>query len=537
MFGLVQQHPLLLPTTLAHAASVYPETEIVSHSVGRETRLTYAEAHVRARRLASALQAMGFGEGAMAGALAWTTHRYFELFHALPGLGAVLHTGNPRMSAAQLAKTVALCGYEVMFVDPDTAPLAAEVAALAPNLRRFIAMCAPADLDAAGLGEVLFYEDLIAAGDPDFAWPTFDERTASTLCFTSGTTGDPKGALYSHRGTLLNALATIAPNALAISENDTALAISAFFHCNGWGLPFMAPMTGAKLVLPGRDLSSAHLQQLIVDEGVTFTGGVPTIWLDMIAHCRRHGLTLAPLQRTLCGGSPPSAQLIDTLYQEFGVKTVHAWGMTETTHGVTFMPSLPRDGAPAPTAGYPQGRPVYGAAIRAVRDDGTPGCLESPGRIQSRGHWMAAEYFRRPDIPLTTEDGWMETGDVGFVTDAQEMRITDREKDAIKSGGEWISSQALENAIAEMPEIAAAAVIGAAHPRWVERPVAIAVRRDGAKIDEADILAFLAARFPKWQVPDRVAFVDALPLTPVGKIDKRALKGAWGDALAGREPA
>ncbi len=534
MFGLVQSHPLLLSTTLTHAAETYPTTEIVSHAAGRETRLDYASADIRARRLAAALGQLGVEAGSLAGALAWTTHRYFELFHAVPGIGAVLHTANPRLPAEQLATAINECGYSVLFVDPDTIRLAEAIRPLAPNLTTFVAMGEAGDLPANDLPNLILYEDLLAAGRADFAWPTFDERTASTLCFTSGTTGKPKGALYSHRGTLLNVMAEASPNALGVSARDVALAISPFFHCNGWGLPFLAPMTGSKLVLPGRDLSVARLQQLIVSEGVTFAGGVPTIWIDMIRHCRAEGLGLAPLNRILCGGSAPSAQLIQTLYETFGVRTIHAWGMTETTHGVTFTPPLPDPAErPDPRHGYHQGRPIYGAAIRTADANGVaqPKGAEGPGRIQARGHWMAASYFRRPDIELSTPDGWMETGDIGLVTAANELRITDRDKDVIKSGGEWISSQELENAAAEAPGVAAAAVIGAPHPRWVERPLVIAVRAPGAAPDAADVLAHLAARFPKWWVPDGVRFVEALPLTPTGKVDKRALKATWVDAL------
>lgn len=529
MFGLVQHHQLLLHTTLAHAAETYGDTEVVSFSGDLEARTTYAATYARTLRLASALDGLGIGKGDMAGALAWTTHRYFELFHGVPGVGAVLHTANPRLPARQLAAAVNQCGYRVLFVDADTIPLAEEILPLAPGLETFVAMAREADLPANDLPNLTLYDDLVAAGTEDFDWPDLDERSASTLCFTSGTTGEPKGALYSHRGVLLNVMAEAGPNALGFSSDDTALAISPFFHCNGWGLPYLAPMTGAKLVLPGRDLSSANLQRLIAREGVTFAGGVPTIWLDMIKHCRAHGLDLRPLQRILSGGSAPSPQLIATLFEEFGVRTVHAWGMTETTHGVTFTRPLPDGEPPPPAGGYAQGRPLFGARIRAADAGGRALAkgAPTPGRLQARGHWMATEYFKRPDVALSTADGWMETGDIGQVTDRNEMRITDRDKDVIKSGGEWISSQDLENAAAEIAGVAAAAVIGVAHPRWVERPLALAVLEAEATVGEDEILARLAARFPKWWIPDAVRFVEALPLTAVGKVDKRALKAKW----------
>lgn len=539
MFGLVQHHPLLLPSTLAHAATTYGDVEIVSRCAGRETRTTYHEAHRRARRLASALGSVGIEAGGIAGSLAWSTHRHFELFHAVPGIGAILHTANPRQPAAQLAETIGQCGYDVLFVDPDTISLAEAILAEAPGLlRTFVYMGDPADLPGNDLPEVVAVEDLIASGQEGFEWPRFDERTGSTLCFTSGTTGAPKGALYSHRGVLLSAMASVSPNALNVGAKDTALAISPFFHCNGWGLPYIAPMAGAKLVLPGRDLSIPTLQRLIETEGVTMTGGVPTIWLDMIAYCRERCLSLRPLDRILCGGSPPSAQLIETLHAEFGVRTIHAWGMTETTHGVTYTPPLPdRDWPSDPQYGYAQGRPVYGVGIRAVDEDGAPlpegGA--AMGRLQTKGHWIAEQYFKRPDIPLTTDDGWMETGDVGVVTERHEMQIRDRDKDAIKSGGEWISSQALENAAAAIPGVQAAAVIATPHPRWIERPLALIVRAPGAEgdaLEASTVLAALGERFSKWQLPDEIRFVDTLPLTGVGKIDKRALRDRFAAAPA-----
>lgn len=544
MFGLVQHHPLLLSSTLRHGAECYGDREIVSHDSGGETRLTYVEADARARRLASSLGEIGIRPGGMAGGLAWTTHRYLELFHAVPGIGAVLHTANPRQPARLLAAAIRQCGYETLFIDADTADLAAEILPLAPDLKRFVMLAdKAATADLPPLPGLHWQEDLIAAGDPAFAWPEFDERTASTLCFTSGTTGEPKGALYSHRGTMLNVLAEASPNALGFSAKDTALAISPFFHCNGWGLPYLAPMTGASLVLPGRDLTPAHIQSLIRQEGVTFAGAVPTVWIDVIRHCRETGVDLKPLERILSGGSPPSPSLIQTLHDEFGVQTIHAWGMTETTHGVVFTPPLPDPGTPpSPSHGYAQGRPLFGARIRVVDDAGADlgRDADSPGRLQAQGHWMAANYFERPDVQLSTDDGWMETGDLGYITAENDMRLTDREKDAIKSGGEWISSQDLENAAMDMAGLTSAAAIGATHPRWIERPILIAVKAEsaaGAAIDAAAVLDHLHARVAKWQAPDRVLFVDDLPLTPVGKVDKRALKAKYGDILEAETPA
>jgi fatty-acyl-CoA synthase len=375
------------------------------------------------------------------------------------------------------------------------------------------------------LPNVSCYEDLIDAGDADFVWPVLDERSACLLCFTSGTTGDPKGALYSHRGTVLSAMSTGAGNGWSLSADDAILAIPGFFHCNGWAVPFFGPMYGAKLVLPGRRADTAWLHQLIVDEGITVGPGVPTIWLSMLEHCRTHGLSLGALNRIYSGGTAPPAAMIEAFLHEFGVRTIHGWGMTETTSGstISFAPrSLPEQQALV-VMGTP-GKPLFGNEIRIVDDNEAPLPRDgkSPGNLQVRGAWIAGGYFQRPDVDAVTSDGWLRTGDVATIDADNTLHIVDRAKDVIKSGGEWISSQALEDAACRHPSVAEAAVVAIPHPRWQERPFLIVLPR--AAVTEDELRTFLAELVPKWWLPDAIAFVDELPHGPTGKLAKNLLR-------------
>lgn len=538
MLGLVQDLPLLLTNTLTHAATYFSDVEVVSCGFDGETRLTYRQLDIRARRLASALGELGIEMGGFAGSLAFTTHRHMELFHAVPGIGATLHTANPRHSLEQLAHAVNLTDYTVLFVDPETVPIAEALLPLTPGLKTFVILTSAAHMPVTTLPNAVCYEELIADGNTDFVWPCFDERMASTLCYTSGTTGDPKGCLYSHRGTLLNVMSVATNAAWGLSPQDTALGMSPFYHCNGWGLPFLAPMMGAKVVLPGRDMSGEALHALIVKEGVTVAAGVPTLWSTIIDHCRNTGLGLGRFERAFSGGAAAEIRLVETLLKEFGVRTVHAWGMTETTHGSVL--SVPPPGVTLDDARRlvsVQGRPVFGSSMRIVDDDDAllPWDGKNTGRLQVRGPWMASGYFRRPDIALQSADGWMETGDVAVITPESTLRITDRAKDVIKSGGEWISSVALEKATAGLPGIAAVAAIAAPHPKWTERPLLIVVRESGASVSEGEILAHMAKALPKWWLPEKVEFVDALPYSGTGKLLKMALRERFALIYAGQE--
>jgi acyl-CoA synthetase (AMP-forming)/AMP-acid ligase II len=525
MQGLNQDLPLLLSSILEHGATTFGDVKVIGRYTGENINYDYARMEARARQLASALQRLGYGPNRFIGSLAWNTHRHLELFYAATGVGAALHTANPRLPPAQIAYAINFTGYQTLFVDTDTLTLAEQLAPQLDTVRRYVMMAPAGALPESTLPELLSYEDLLADGDAGFAWPVLDERAACLLCFTSGTTGVPKGALYSHRGTVLNALSTGGGNAWGLSADDAILAIPGFFHCNGWAVPFFGPMYGAKLVLPGRRADSAFLHSLIVEHGITVAPGVPTIFLDLLRHCQETGAGLGRLNRLFSGGTAPPLAMMEAYLRDHGVRTIHGWGMTETTSGATmsFAPhDLPADRALA--AMRTQGKPVFGAAIRIVREDGTvlPRDAVTPGHLQVRGHWSAAGYFRRPEVEAMTEDGWLQTGDVATIDPDNTLHLVDRSKDVIKSGGEWISSQALEDAAARHPAVREAAVIAIPHPRWQERPLLIVVQAE--PVTEQELLAHLADIVPKWWLPDRVLFVDELPHGPTGKLAKQELR-------------
>ncbi|MGZ0190450.1 MAG: AMP-binding protein, partial [Alphaproteobacteria bacterium] len=475
MFGLMQDAPLLTSQTLAYAARVFPLTEIVTADNGRIIhRSTYREADVRARRLASSLQRLGLaGEDTFLGALAWNAWRLFEVMHAVPGAGGVLHTANPRLHEKHLAYTVNHCGDRAMFVDLDCLLLAEAIAPDCPSVRHWIILADKAEMPDTSLPGVLCYEDLIEQGDADFPWPDFDERRASTLCFTSGTTGEPKGVLYSHRGTVLNVMTIATKNGWNLGKGDCVLCAAAFFHCNGWGMPYMAPLTGAKMVLPGRVVSPRAMLDLFRAEGVTHSGGVPTVLMDLLREVEHDGGDFGPLRQLWTGATAPPESLLRRL-EALGPKVVHAYGMTETTQALTV--ALPDPNAPEAAQRaeqMTQGQPVFLADVRAVSEDGLvlPADGESIGLLQVRGPSVAAAYYNQPDLTPVTADGWLDTGDIGSVGPEGHMRISDRAKDAIKSGGEWISTVELENIAAGCPGVAEACCVGVNHARWQERPL------------------------------------------------------------------
>jgi len=525
MLGLNQDLPLLLSSILEHGAATFGDAPVVGRYGLEDIRYGYPHAAERARRLASSLRRLGYGPDRFLGSLAWNTHRHFELFYGATGVGAALHTANPRLPPAQIAYAVNFTGYRTLFIDADTLVLAEQLAPLLETVQRYVLMAPRGTLPDTSLPELLSYEALVDSGDPDFAWPALDERSACLLCFTSGTTGPPKGALYSHRGTVLNALSSGAGNGWALSANDAIVAIPGFFHCNGWAVPFFGPMYGAGLVLPGRRADAAFLHQLIVEEGVTVAPGVPTIFLDLLGHCRRTSVGLGRLNRIFSGGTAPPMAMMQAYLRDYGVRTIHGWGMTETTSGAT-MTLAPRDlpEAAALAAMGTQGKPLFGTAIRIVDDAGAalPRDGAKPGHLQVRGHWSAAGYFRRPEVAALTEDGWLRTGDVAVIDPDNTLHIVDRSKDVIKSGGEWISSQALEDAAARHPAVREAAVIAVPHPRWQERPLLVVVA--SAPVSAADLRAHLSKLLPKWWLPEEVAFVEELPHGPTGKLAKQELR-------------
>ena len=406
MLGLNQDFPLILSTVLDHAAANFADVALVSFSHGEETRYDYRRMAARARRLAAALAGEGLGPDGFAGSLAWNTHRHLELFYGVSGIGGVLHTANPRLAPEHIAYTINFSAYRTLFIDPDTVALTEQILPKLEHVERFVVMAARERMPATSLPNVVCYEDLIDAGKEDFTWPLLDERTACALCFTSGTTGVPKGALYSHRGTVLSALSTGGGNAWALSADDAILALPGFFHCNGWGVPFFGPMYGAKLVMTGRRMDTEFLHRLVLDEGITVGPAVPTIWMDMLEHCRRAGLGFGRLNRLFTGGIAPPATMIEAYLREHDVRTHHAWGMTETTHGATFsFTSRHAEGDTAIAAMRTQGKPAYGNEIRIVDEEGRPLPRDgkTPGHLQARGHWIAGAYFRRPDESVYLE--------------------------------------------------------------------------------------------------------------------------------------
>jgi fatty-acyl-CoA synthase len=379
---------------------------------------------------------------------------------------------------------------------------------------------------------VLCYEELIDTGDSDFSWPSFDERSASTVCFTSGTTGDPKGIVYSHRGSYLSSLAIAAPNVWAIGRDDAIIALAPFFHCNGWGAPYLGPMVGAKLILPGRALDGRSLQELIVAEGATVGPAVPTVWLSILEHCRTAKVGLGKLNRIVCGGAAPPLELMRAYWREFGVRTVQVWGMTETTHAATVQWTEKEVLAGEVEPGYPQGQPVFGTQIRILADDhrALPRDGRAVGHLQVKGHWCASAYLKRDDLVINDAEGWLNTGDLACIGTDSALRITDRLKDVIKSGGEWVSSIDLENAAIGHPAVAEAAVIGVPHPRWQERPVMYVVVREGQSVSADQLREFLARIVAKWWLPDEVIFIEELPHTSTGKVKKDLLRASYQQA-------
>ncbi|MBA3849294.1 MAG: long-chain fatty acid--CoA ligase [Opitutus sp.] len=529
MHGLMMQRPLLVSSLIRHADACHGDTEIVTRlTEGGLHRYTYRDSHRRARQLARVWQRLGVQAGDRVGTLAWNNHRHFEIYFATSGMGAICHTVNPRLFPEQVAYIIGHAEDAVVCFDLTFLKLVEAVAPKCPSVRHWVAMTDRAHLPASAL-PLLCSEDLLAAEGDGYEWPEFDELTAAALCYTSGTTGNPKGVLYSHRATLLHAYAINLPDVMGLSARDTVLPVVPMFHVNAWGIPYAAPQAGAKLVLPGPGLDGASLCELYCAEKVTITAGVPTIWLNTLAHLREKNLRLPLPHRTIIGGSAASAALIHALEGEQGIEVRHGWGMTETSPAGTINTFK------AKHAGWPaerrdavhctQGRILPGIELRIVDEEGRelPRDGRAFGQLQARGHWVCGGYFRMPGEPQLA-DGWFNTGDVATLDEDGYMRIVDRTKDIIKSGGEWISSVELENVALGHPAVALAAVVGLPHPRWEERPLLVVVKRPGHDVTAEQMLDFLRAKVAKWWLPDAVVFADAIPLTATGKIYKTKLR-------------
>jgi len=531
MRGLMMDMPLLISGLIRHADRHHGDIEIVSRRVeGDMHRQTYREAHARSRRLAKALAAMGLQPEDRVGSLAWNGYRHFELYYAAAGSGMVMHTINPRLFPEQINWIVEDAQDRALFVDLTFVPLVKKHcrAKIAPE--RIVVMTDRAHMPAEA-GGWSCYEELLAAQDDRFEWPALDEETAAILCYTSGTTGNPKGALYSHRSTLLHAYGICLPDALCLSTRDTVLPIVPMFHVNAWGLPFAAPLVCSKIVFPGAALDGKSVYELFESERVTFSAGVPTVWGGLIQYLKQNNLKLSTLKRTIIGGAALPPAMMRTLEDDYGVEVAHAWGMTEMSPlGCVGKlkgkhESLSADEKRA--IREKQGRVVYGVDWKIVDGEGRelPWDGKAFGDLHVRGPWVVERYFKANSTALT--DGWFATGDVATIDPDGYLRITDRSKDVVKSGGEWISSIALENLAMAHPAVQEAAVVACKHPKWDERPLLIVVRKPGAKLDREELLAFYDGKVARWWVPDDVVFVDELPHTATGKLLKTELRARF----------
>jgi len=536
MHGLMMSMPLMISSLLIHADRWHGDTEIVSRTIeGPIHRYTYSEAHTRARRLARALDRLGVRFGDRVATLAWNGYRHFELYYGVSGMGAIIHTVNPRLFFEQVVYIIDHAEDRFVFFDLTFAPLVEKLAAQCRRVEGWVAMTDRAHLPRIEVPGLLCYEDLLAAESDDYAWPQFDENTASSLCYTSGTTGNPKGVLFSHRSTLLHALGTATPDVNNYTARSSVLPIVPMFHVNAWGIPYAAPLVGAKLVLPGAGLDGASLYELCEQEKVDCSSGVPTVWFNLIAYLKEHNLKLSTLRRTIIGGAACPPAMIRTLRDDFGITVTHGWGMTEMSPiGTINNPKgkhADMDAEAAMVLASKQGRPMFGVDMKIVdaKGDALPNDGVARGNLLVRGPWILARYYRDDGGEAPTVDGWLPTGDVGTIDADGYLALTDRTKDMIKSGGEWISSIELENIAMGHPAVAEAAAIGVPHPRWGERPLVVVVKRAGATLDRDALLAFYDGKVAKWARPDDVVVGAELPHTATGKLSKRTLRQRFRD--------
>ena len=531
MLGQMQDHPLLISSLIDFAGRHHHEAQIVSRRVeGDLHRYTYADAARRSRQVANALDKLGLAFSDRVATLAWNGYRHLELYFGITGSGRVVHTVNPRLLPEQIAWIANHAEDQVMCFDMTFLPIVKAIWSKCTTVKHWIALCDADKLPAdTGINGLRSYEAWIADEPETYAWPQFDERSAAALCYTSGTTGNPKGALYSHRSTMLHAFAGALPDSLGLSSRDAILPVVPMFHVNAWGLPYGAAMTGAKLVFPGAALDGKSVYELIESEQVTMAAGVPTVWLGLLNYTAQQGLKFTTMTRTVIGGSACPPAMIQTFRDDYGVTVIHAWGMTEMSPLGTVctlklhQTSLPEAQQLAILA--KQGRAVFGVEMKIVDPDGKelPWDGQASGDLLVKGPWIISSYFKgEGGDPLV--DGWFPTGDVAAIDTDGFLQITDRSKDVIKSGGEWISSIDVENIAMGHPAVAMAACIAVTHPKWDERPLLVVMKKPGAQATEAEILAHFDGRIAKWQVPDEVVFIDSIPLGATGKMQKNKLR-------------
>ena len=534
MRGLMQDWPLLVHRIIDHAALYHGGREVVTRSVeGPIVRTDYRNVRSRALRLAKALEARGFNLGDRIATLAWNSARHLESWYGIAGIGAIYHTLNPRLHPDQIAWIAAHAEDRALFFDISFTKLVEQIAPKLPATQLYVAMTDRAHLPDAKLPNLIAYEDLLAEADEDFAWKDFDERTACGLCYTSGTTGNPKGVLYSHRSNMLHAFMIGQADVMNISCRDTILTIVPMFHANAWAISFAAPMIGAKMVMPGAKLDGASICELIETEQVTASAGVPTVWFGMLQHLAQTGKPLRHLKRIVIGGAAAPRSMIETLETKYGLEVAHSWGMTEMSPvGTIGTLTAKLAGLPYPEQldyKAKQGRALFGVEMKITDDENRelPRDGKTFGRLKVRGPAIASGYYRGEGASAFDAEGWFDTGDIATLDSEGYMAIVDRSKDVIKSGGEWISSVQIENLAVAHPAIAEAAVIGVAHPKWDERPLLVVVKKPGHDCCQEDMLGFLDGKIAKWWMPDAVAFVDEIPHTATGKILKTELRARF----------
>ena len=539
MHGLMQDRPLLISSLIEHAARFHPDTEIISRlPEGPMHRTTWAGVAKRSRQVANALAKLGIQPGERVGTLAWNSYRHLALYFGVSGTGAVLHTVNPRLFPEQIDYIVNHAEDQVLFFDITFAPLVEKLAPALKTVKAFIAMTDREHMPAIQVPNLLCFDELMDQQSDHYTWPEFDEKSASSLCYTSGTTGNPKGVLYSHRSTMLHTLMELAPDTFGIASTETLMLIVPMFHANAWGAPYAAAMVGARLVLPGPHLDGQSVYQLMRDERVTFSQGVPTVWMMLFQYLDQNP-QLDPkslgVRRIGIGGAAVSRAVLERFEKQFGAEVVQGWGMTETSPIGVISKLLPKH------AGMPeeelvkvklkQGRGVWGVDLKIVDADGKalPWDGVAYGHLHVRGPWIASGYFRGEGGDVLDAEGYFPTGDVATIDPDGFLQLVDRAKDVIKSGGEWISSIDVENAAMSHPGVAEAAVIGVSHPKWQERPLLLVVPRAGAEVSKQSMLDHLGSRIAKWWLPDDVLLVDSLPHTATGKLLKTKLREQYRD--------
>ncbi|MDZ4382063.1 MAG: 3-(methylthio)propionyl-CoA ligase [Parvibaculum sp.] len=536
MQGLMQNWPLRVSTIIDHAARFHGDREIVTRTIeGPIARTTYKQVHLRARKVAQALTRLGIEEGDIVATMAWNTARHLEAWYGIMGMGAVCHTLNPRLFAEQLVYIVNHAEDKVIFLDLTFVPILEAIAGKLPNVKAYIVMTDRAHMPETSLPNALCFEEIVEAENGEFKWAEVDENAACGLCYTSGTTGNPKGVLYSHRSNVLHSMAANMGDALGMKSSDAILPVVPMFHANAWGIAFAAPAVGAKIVMPGANMDGESIYELLDKEQVTVTAAVPTVWLMLLQYLEKTGAQLPKLDRVVIGGSAAPRSMIEVFEEKYDVKVFHAWGMTEMSPMGTLgalkagMDELPLE--KQIDVKVKQGRAIYTVEMKITDDDGNelPSDGKAFGHLMVRGPAIAGAYLKGEGGNILDKDGWFDTGDVATIDAQGYMQITDRAKDVIKSGGEWISSIEIENLAVGHPKVTEAAVIGIVHPKWDERPLLIVVAKEGENPSKDEILRYMEGKIAKWWMPDDVVFVEEIPHTATGKIQKLALREKFKD--------